>query len=97
MSDTYHLYINSVKIAKYVNLSQWYERKEESKVKGYHNRYYDRRVRTSECLLDLKQPGLRNTEEEFESQILMCSDRLEENIKVLAKEMYVSVGDIEGK
>jgi transposase-like protein len=76
----------------------WYQRKEERRTSGYRNGYYDRKVKTSEGLLELRQPRVRNTEEEFESQILQRLDRLEDNLKLLAKEMYVrgmSTRDIE--
>lgn len=37
----------------------------------------------------MRQPRVRNTEEEFESQILQRLDSLGDNLKLLAKEMYV--------
>jgi transposase-like protein len=74
----------------------WYEHNKEKR--GYRNGYYDRQVKTSEGLLGLRQPRLRDTEEEFKSRILLRLDSLEENIKHLAKEMYIkglSTRDIE--
>lgn len=76
----------------------WYEHNSERKRKGYRNGYYDRQVKTSEGMLELRQPRVRDTEEEFRSRIIMRLDSLEENLKYLSKEMYIrglSTRDIE--
>jgi transposase-like protein len=77
----------------------WYEHNnEEGKRKGYRNGYYDRQVKTSEGLLELRQPRVRDTEEEFRSRILERLDSLEDNLKYLSREMYIrgmSTRDIE--
>jgi transposase-like protein len=77
----------------------WYEHNgSEGKTKGYRNGYYDRQVKTSEGLLELRQPRLRQTEEEFRSRILERLDSLEDNLRYLSREMYIrglSTRDIE--
>ena len=76
----------------------WYQRSREEKPKGYRNGYYDREVKTSEGVLNLRNPRVRNTEEKFRSEILSRIDDLEENLKILSREMYIrglSTRDIE--
>jgi putative transposase len=78
---------------------EWYERQsgEESK-RGYRNGYYDRQVKTTEGKINLRSPRVRESSEEFESQILERLEALEENLKRLSLEMYVrglSTRDIE--
>lgn len=76
----------------------WYRRKEEETPEGHRNGYYDKKVKTSEGVLELSQPRVRGTEEKYISQILERLDLLEENLKNLAGEMYIkgmSTRDIE--
>jgi transposase-like protein len=77
----------------------WYEHNgSEGRRKGYRNGYYDRQVKTSEGLLELRQPRVRDTDEEFRSRILERLDSLEDNLKYLSREMYIrgmSTRDIE--
>jgi len=77
---------------------EWYQRDEQPGTRGYRNGYYDRKVKTSEGIFELKQPRVRNTEEDFESRILKGIAHLEENLKELAGAMYLrgmSTRDIE--
>jgi putative transposase len=77
----------------------WYQRNpEEKEIKGYRNGYKDAKIKTSEGILKLFAPRVRNTEEKFESMILQRIDDLEENVKRLSIQMYVkglSTRDIE--
>lgn len=78
---------------------EWYKRQEtEQGLKGYRNGYYDRQIKTSGGALEVKAPRVRQTEEEFTSQILKRVETLEEEVKRLSMEMYVrglSTRDIE--
>jgi putative transposase len=78
---------------------EWYERQsgEENK-RGYRNGYYDRQIKTTEGKINLRSPRVRESSQEYESQILERLDALEENVKRLSLEMYVrglSTRDIE--
>jgi putative transposase len=77
----------------------WYERNaEEKELKGYRNGYKDAKIKTSEGILKLFAPRVRNTEEKFESMILQRIEEVEENVKRLSIQMYVkglSTRDIE--
>jgi transposase-like protein len=59
----------------------WYKRKENDKeLKSYRNGYYDRQVKTSSAILNLRKPRIRNNREEFESRILERLEYPEENV-----------------
>jgi len=77
----------------------WYQRKEsDDKSNGYRNGYYDRKVKTTGGTLEVKAPRVRDSEEEFVSQILERVEYLEKEVKKLTMEMYVrglSTRDIE--
>ncbi len=77
----------------------WYKRQEnDEEFKGYRNGYYDRKIKTTGGVLELKAPRVRETEEGFASQILPRIEFLEEEVKKLSLEMYVrglSTRDIE--
>ena len=77
----------------------WYQRKEgDEKFNGYRNGYYDRKIKTTGGTLEVKAPRVRESEEEFESQILERIEYLEKEVKKLTMEMYVrglSTRDIE--
>lgn len=77
----------------------WYERQSDQAAnEGYRNGYYDRQIKTTEGKINLRSPRVRQTNEEFESQILERLEVLEENVKRLSLEMYVrglSTRDIE--
>lgn len=78
---------------------QWYERQDkEARTKGYRNGYYDREVKTSSGRLNIQVPRVRNSIEEYISQILEKLDILGEGLKRLSTESYVrglSTRDIE--
>ncbi len=77
----------------------WYERQsDQSTNPGYRNGYYDSQIKTSEGKLNLRSQRVRDSSEEFTSQILERIEVLEENVKRLSLEMYVrglSTWDIE--
>lgn len=78
---------------------EWYQRQSEDESNpGYRNGYYARQIKTSEGKLNLRNPRVRESSEEFSSQILERIEVLEENVKRLSLEMYVrglSTRDIE--
>jgi transposase-like protein len=80
---------------------QWYERdrrQEKEEFRGYRNGYTDRRIKTSEGMLKVKRPRIRESKETFKSRILRRLDVLEERFNKMALEMYVrglSTRDIE--
>ena len=76
-----------------------YERaSDETPRSGYRNGYRDRRLKTSEGTLTVRQPRLRDTDEPFASQLIARLGRIEERLEQMAVEMYVrglSTRDIE--
>ncbi len=68
---------------------EWYQRNGDDKeFNGYRNGYYDRKIKTTGGTLEVKAPRVRDSEEEFESQILERIEYLEKEVKKLTMEMY---------
>lgn len=76
----------------------WYERNNGNNFKGYRNGYVNKRYRSSEGILNIRRPRLRDTEEDFESEVLRRLSNIENSLKSIALESYVrglSTRDIE--
>src|SRR3990170_7400248 len=77
----------------------WHARRDpDNPESGYRNGYYPRRVRSCEGPLSVHVPRVRDSQENFQSEILHRLDELEQNLKRLSIEMYtrgLSTRDIE--
>lgn len=77
----------------------WYERSStEEGFKGYRNGYVNKRYKSSEGILNIRRPRLRDNEEDFESEVIRRLSSIENTLKTIALESYVrglSTRDIE--
>ena len=85
-------------VTEFLGRDYYVHREDATGQKGYRNGYYDRSVLSTEGRMNVRVPRVRDTEEDFESMVLRRLSELEENLKELAREMYVrgaSTRDIE--
>ncbi len=76
----------------------YYERRPDSRRKGYRNGYEPKTVKTAEGKMVLEVPQLRNTETPYRSALLQQLSTISRELERLATEMYVrglSTRDIE--
>jgi transposase-like protein len=87
-----------LQVTEFLGRDYYAHRESDAPHKGYRNGYYDRSVLSTEGRMNIRVPRVRDTEEDFESNIVRRLAELEENLKELAREMYVrgaSTRDIE--
>lgn len=85
-------------VTEHLGRNYYEHRQDDAPHTGYRNGYYDRQVKSAEGMMHVRVPRVRDTEEPFESSVLRRLSDLEENVKQLAREMYVrgaSTRDIE--
>ncbi len=85
-------------VSEFLGREYYAHREDDAVHKGYRNGYYDRQVLSTEGRMKVRVPRVRDTEEDFESNVLRRLSEIEENLKDLAREMYVrgaSTRDIE--
>ena len=77
---------------------QWYEHKDTKEFKGYRNGYQDKEYKTTECIMNIRKPRVRENAEPYESKLYDRLDSLEGKLKTMALESYIrglSTRDIE--
>ena len=85
-------------VTEFLGRDYYAHREDDAPHKGYRNGYYDRQVLSTEGRMNVRVPRVRDTEEDFESNVLRRLSEIEENLQNLAREMYVrgaSTRDIE--
>jgi len=77
---------------------RWYEHNSPEEFRGYRNGYQAKRIRSSEGILNILKPRVRDNAEPFESQVMERLTGIEDRLKQMALESYVrglSCRDIE--
>lgn len=68
---------------------RWYQQKPDNEFRGYRNGYQKRKYKTSEGILDILKPRVRDNPTPFESRIMDRLDSIENRLKSIALESYV--------
>lgn len=77
---------------------RWYEHSSPEEFRGYRNGYQSRKYKSSEGIINILKPRVRQNTSPFESQVIQRLDAIEEKLREMALESYVrglSTRDIE--
>ena len=77
---------------------RWYEHNPNEEFRGYRNGYQSKRIKSSEGILNIRKPRVRENTEPFESRIMERLDAIDDKLSKIIMESYVrglSTRDIE--